>query len=358
VSERASKARRAEEPSERRDERSREEGLIANSRLRAVALGGGHGLHASLSALRQLTSELTAIVTVADDGGSSGRIRNELGLLPPGDLRMALTALAGLTPDEAMWSRLLQHRFGGSGALAGHPVGNLLITGLMDQLQDPLAALAIVADLVGAVGRVLPMSPVPLDLVADVDRLDPDDPARVRRIRGQSSIAATPGRVRGIRLLPPGAPACAVAVDAVRESDLVVLGPGSWFTSVIPHLLLRELGHAIATTRATVVVTVNLVPQAGETPDFSPEELLRVLQDHARDHGGLRIDAVVADVDSVPDPQGLRQFARGIGARLVLSEIAADDSAARHDSTRLAAAYRRALQATEVEATEEGSQWR
>jgi uncharacterized cofD-like protein len=149
-----------------------------------------------------------------------------------------------------------------------------------------------------------------------------------------------------------------VAVDAVRESDLVVLGPGSWFTSVIPHLLLRELGHAIATTRATVVVTVNLVPQAGETPDFSPEELLRVLQDHARDHGSLRIDAVVADVDSVPDPQGLRQFARGIGARLVLSEIAADDSAARHDSTRLAAAYRRALQATEVEATEEGSQWR
>ncbi len=329
-----------------------------NSRLRAVALGGGHGLHASLSALRQLTSELTAIVTVADDGGSSGRIRNELGLLPPGDLRMALTALAGLTPDEAMWSRLLQHRFGGSGALAGHPVGNLLITGLMDQLQDPLAALAIVADLVGAVGRVLPMSPVPLDLVADVDRLDPDDPARVRRIRGQSSIAATPGRVRGIRLLPPGAPACAAAVDAVRESDVVVLGPGSWFTSVIPHLLLRELGHAIATTRATVVVTVNLVPQAGETPDFSPEELLRVLQDHARDHGGLRIDAVVADVDSVPDPQGLRQFARGIGARLVLSEVAADDSAARHDSTRLAAAYRRALQATEVEATEEGSQWR
>ena len=155
---------------------------------------------------------------------------------------MALTALAGEDRDDAMWASVLQHRFGGHGALAGHPVGNLLISGLLDRFGDPLAALANVAELVGAVGRVLPMSPIPLDLVAEVDRLDPDDPARTRRIRGQSSIAATPGRVRSIRLLPPGAPACAAAVDAVRESDVVVLGPGSWFTSVIPHLLLRELG--------------------------------------------------------------------------------------------------------------------
>lgn len=326
--------------------------------LRAVALGGGHGLHASLSALRRLTIDLTAVVTVADDGGSSGRIRNELGLVPPGDLRMAVTALAGEAPDNTMWATLLQHRFGGSGALAGHPVGNLLLSGLMDRFGDPIAALARVAELVGAVGRVLPMSPSPLDLIAEVDRLDPDDPTRVRRIRGQSSIAATPGRVRNIRLLPPGAPACAAAVDAVRESDLLVLGPGSWFTSVIPHLLLRELAHAIATTRATVVVTVNLVPQAGETPDFSPEDLLRLLDDHARDHGGLRVDAIVADVDSVPDPEELDRYARGIGACLVLSEVAADESAARHDPTRLAAAYRRALQEVGVTAKEEGSQWR
>src|SRR5206468_8478046 len=133
--------------------------------------------------------------------------------------------------------------------------------------------------------QVLPMSPLPLDLVGQADRFDPDDPDRRRAIRGQSSIAATPGRVVSVSLLPPGAPACANAVDAVREADVVVLGPGSWFTSVLPHLLLRELGRAIATTRATVVVTVNLVPQAGETPDFSPLELLRVLQEHARDRG-------------------------------------------------------------------------
>jgi uncharacterized cofD-like protein len=310
--------------------------------LRAVALGGGHGLYASLSALRLLTTDLTAVVTVADDGGSSGRIRRELGTLPPGDLRMALTALAGPSASDARWAELLQHRFGGSGALAGHPIGNLLLTGFLERYGDPVGALAEVAQLVGAVGRVLPMSPVPLDLIAEVDRFDPDDPDRIRRIRGQSSIASTPGRVRGIRLLPTGAPACASAVDAVREADLVVLGPGSWFTSVIPHLLLHELGKAIASTDATVVVTVNLVPQAGETDDFSPEELLRVLGEHAEKHGGLFIDAIVADADSVPDHASLRAYASDIGARLVLSSISADETAERHDPARLAAAYRTA----------------
>lgn len=315
----------------------------ALNRLKVVALGGGHGLHASLSALRLLTHDLTAIVTVADDGGSSGRIRRELGELPPGDLRMALAALAGDHPRNRLWAELLQHRFGGDGVLAGHPVGNLVLTGLLEQLRDPVAALAELATLVGAVGRVLPMSPVPLDLIAEVDRFDPDDPVRTRRIRGQSSIAATPGRVRHVRLLPTGAPACAAAVDAVRDGDVVVLGPGSWFTSVIPHLLLHELGYALASTKATVIVTVNLVPQAGETDDFSPEELLRVLGEHAERHGGLFVDAIVADVDAVPDPQSLKAYARDIGARLVLSSLAADDDAARHDPVRLAAAYREAI---------------
>ena len=242
------------------------------SDLRAVALGGGHGLHASLSALRLLTPELTAIVTVADDGGSSGRIRRELKVLPPGDLRMALAALAGTGPEQEQWADLLQHRIGGHGVLAGHPVGNLILTALLERTSDPEAALAQLGVLVGAVGRVLPMSPVPLDLLAEADRFDPDEPGKTRLIRGQSSIAATPGRVKAVRLLPPGAPACASAVDAVREADLIVLGPGSWFTSVIPHLLLRELGTALCATSARVVVVLNLVPQVGETDDYAPHQ--------------------------------------------------------------------------------------
>jgi uncharacterized cofD-like protein len=309
-----------------------------------VALGGGHGLHATLSALRRVSDDVTAIVTVADDGGSSGRIRHELPVLPPGDLRMALTALAGDDAVHQAWAQLLQHRLGGTGVLAGHPVGNLVLTGLLESAaSDPVDALARVGSLVGAVGRVLPMSPVALDLVAEADHFDPLDPERTRRIRGQSSIAATPGRVRSIQLLPQGAPACADAVDAVREADAVVLGPGSWFTSVIPHLLLRELGRAVATTRARVIVTLNLVPQPGETEGYEPTDLLRVLCEHADPVGGLRIDAVIADIDAVVDEKDLGDFTRSIGASLILSKLASDASPDLHDPQRLAEAYRTAL---------------
>jgi uncharacterized cofD-like protein len=314
-----------------------------SSRPKIVALGGGHGLHASLTALREITDDLTAVVTVADDGGSSGRIRRELRVLPPGDLRMALAALAGTDAVHASWAELIQHRLGGDGVLAGHPVGNLMLTALFERNPDPTIALAQLAGLVGAVGRVLPMSPVPLDLVAEADRFDPADPARSRHIRGQSSIAATPGRVRSVRLLPAGAPACAQAVDAVREADAVVLGPGSWFTSVIPHLLLRELGRAIATTQARIIVILNLVPQAGETDQYEPHELIRVLRRHAEPFGGLGIDVVLADEDAVLDPRPLTEYVREIDARLILSRLASEDSPALHDSVRLSGAIRQAL---------------
>jgi len=312
--------------------------------VKAVALGGGHGLSASLAALRLVTTDLTAVVTVADDGGSSGRIRHELNVLPPGDLRMALAALASDDPAHQAWAELLQHRLGGAGVLAGHPVGNLMLTGLLDREDaDPVAALARMGELVGAVGTVLPMSPVPLSLVGSADRFDPADPERTRQIRGQASLAAALGRVRSVRLLPSGAPACAAAVDAVRAADLVVLGPGSWFTSVVPHLLLRELGVALATTRATVVVTINLVPQPGETDDYGPVDLIRILREHAEPVGGLRIDAIVADEEAVLDTKELAAYAREVGARLLLSKLAADDNAELHDPVRLSEAFREAL---------------
>jgi uncharacterized cofD-like protein len=256
---------------------------------------------------------------------------------------MALAALAGDGPDHVAWAELLQHRLGGSGVLAGHPVGNLLLTGLLEKTGDPISSLDTLARLVGAVGRVLPMSPVPLDLIAEADRFDPDDPTRQRLIRGQSSIAATPGRVRSVRLLPPGAPACAAAVDAVRDAELVVLGPGSWFTSVIPHLLLRELGKAIARTRGRLLVVLNLVPQAGETDDYQSHDLLALLQKHAEPFGGLPIDSVLADADHTLDLEELDRYVRGLGARLVVSKLAADDSVERHDPERLSRAIRDAF---------------
>jgi uncharacterized cofD-like protein len=305
-----------------------------------VALGGGHGLAASLAALRRLTRHVTAVVTVADDGGSSGRLRRELGALPPGDLRMALAALAGDDEWGHTWVEVLQHRFGGTGALAGHPVGNLLLTGLAETLGDPVAALDTVATLVGAVGRVLPMSPQPLEIAAEVTGLDDADPARVRRIRGQVAVATTVGRVASVSLVPAAPPACAEAVRAVAEADLVVLGPGSWFTSVLPHVLVPDLLDALVSTGARRVVALNLAAQPGETAGFSPQQHLEVLSAHAP---GLRVDAVVADTDAVSDPRGLMSSVSALGARLVLAPVAAGDGTARHDPERLAAAYRQVL---------------
>jgi uncharacterized cofD-like protein len=302
---------------------------------RVVALGGGHGLAAALAAWRRLTPQLTAVVTVADDGGSSGRIRRELPVLPPGDLRMALAALASDNERTQAMAQLLQHRFGGTGVLAGHPVGNLVLTGLAEMHGgNTVRALDDLCRLLGARGRVLPMADVPLDLVAQVESVDPDDPARMRRIRGQVAIAGTSGRVRDIVVSPPDPPVSSAVLDAIATADIVSLGPGSWYTSVLPHLLVPRLREALAATAARVVVVLNLEPQPGETDGFSPEEHLTVLQAHL---GGVALHTVIADADSVVDRHGLLSAVHECGAELVLAPVALD-GAPRHDPARLAEA--------------------
>ncbi|MDQ1715087.1 MAG: hypothetical protein QOC60_1032 [Frankiaceae bacterium] len=304
---------------------------------RVVALGGGHGVSAALSALRLVTDHLTAVVTVADDGGSSGRLRKEFpGLLPPGDLRMALAALAGET-DDHVWRQLVQHRFGGDGELAGHAVGNLLISALSQLYGDPVLALDTVNALLGGPGRVLPMSTVPLDIVAEVMGAGAD-PKEITQVRGQHAVATTSGRVMGVHLLPDNPPACPQAVAAIAAAEWVVLGPGSWFTSVLPHLLVPDLAAALATTAARRVVVLNLAAQPGETKGFSPEAHLDVLEAYA---SGVRIDVVVADVSHVPDPHGLMSVARDLGAEVVLAPVAREDGSPRHDAVRLADVFAR-----------------
>ncbi|SDF05918.1 gluconeogenesis factor YvcK family protein [Pseudonocardia oroxyli] len=322
--------------------------------MRAVALGGGHGLAATLTALRRLpeVTDVTAVVTVADDGGSSGRIRRELGgLLPPGDLRMALAALA----DSDRWAALVQHRFGGTGALAGHAVGNLMLAGLMETTGDPVAALDAMSGLLGVRGRVLPMSTVPLDIEAEVSGLG--EPGGLHRIRGQVAVASTPGRVERVWLHPAQPPACDQAVEVIRSADVVVLGPGSWFTSVLPHLLVPALHAALVETAARRVVVLNLAPEPGETPDFSPEQHLAVLAAHAPD---LRLHAVVADGAAVAVPRRLRQAARAMmeeGGRVHLAPVAAADPLVpRHEPAALAVALREVF--VQVENEGEAQAWR
>ena len=308
-----------------------------------VALGGGHGLAASLQALRRVTDDLTAVVTVADDGGSSGRLRRELGVLPPGDLRMALAALCGDDEWGQTWSRVAQHRFRSAGDLHDHAVGNLLIVALWELLGDSVAGLDWVARLLGAHGRVLPMSVVPLDIEAVMAVEDPGADGGVAgaetalaTVRGQVAVATTPGRVVHVGLVPDRPPACSEAVTAVRDADWVVLGPGSWFTSVIPHLLVPELAQALCTTEARRVVVLNLSPQPGETADFSPETHLEVLARHAPD---LRLDAVLADRAAVPEPDRLREVAAELGAEIHLGDLARHGVADQHDADRLASAF-------------------
>ncbi|MGH4013346.1 MAG: gluconeogenesis factor YvcK family protein [Pseudonocardiaceae bacterium] len=308
--------------------------------LKAVALGGGHGLYATLTALRIITDDVTAVVTVADDGGSSGRLRRELGVLPPGDLRMALTALAATDRGSARWRELFQHRFRGTGALAGHAVGNLVLAGLLEVLGDPVAVLDEACRLLGVRGRVLPMADEPLDIEADVAGLD-GDPTLLRRIRGQVAVATTPGRVHRVRLRPDRPRGCAEAVRAVREADLVVLGPGSWFTSVLPHLLVPDLAGALVSTAARRILVLNLVPQPGETAGFSPEQHLQALSGHAP--SGFTVHAVLADIDAVPVPARLHRCAAELGGHAYLHRIADNGSADRHDPVALAAALHRIL---------------
>ncbi|MBV9313447.1 MAG: uridine diphosphate-N-acetylglucosamine-binding protein YvcK [Pseudonocardia sp.] len=312
---------------------------LADRPLRAVALGGGHGLYATLSALRMLTDALTAVVTVADDGGSSGRLRGELGVLPPGDLRMALTALAADDTGGSRWGELFQHRFGGTGALAGHAVGNLLLAGLIEVLGDPVAALDEACALLRVRGRVLPMCTHPLVIEAEVTGLGPD-PHKSAQIRGQVAVASTPGRVQRVWLRPKQPSACREAIEAVWAADVVILGPGSWFTSVLPHLLVPELRDALVGTPAQRLVVLNLAPQPGETAGFSPEQHLDVLNQHAPE---LRVHVVLADSAAVPVPERLRRSAEALGGRAVLAPIGEPDGTPRHNPAALAEAVRGVL---------------
>ncbi|MET8264639.1 2-phospho-L-lactate transferase CofD family protein [Micromonospora arida] len=384
---------------------------------RVVAFGGGHGLSASLRALRHCAPELdldiTAVVTVGDDGGSSGRLRAERGGLPPGDLRQALVALAGDHPATRRSAGLFQHRFAavpvgvpGSGAtgpgpaagvdpdrdgaaprgtdaaqrgtdaahrgtdaaqrgtdaaqrgtdtaprgtgaalrgtdgasagtdgLTGHAVGNLVLCGLMELLGDPVAALEHAGAMLGAVGRVLPMSRQPVGIEARVRGADPAAPDEVRTVSGQHQVAVTTGRVESLRLTPSAPPACAEAIEAIRAADWLIFGPGSWYTSVLPHLLVPQLADAIVSTSARRLVTLNLAAEK-ETLGLSVADHLAALHWYLPE---LKVDLVLADAKAVGDPEPVERAAESLGARLVLAPVAVVDGTPRHDPAALGAA--------------------
>ncbi|SCE85166.1 conserved hypothetical protein, cofD-related [Micromonospora haikouensis] len=315
-------------------------------RARVVAFGGGHGLSVSLRALRRCVPELdldiTAVVTVGDDGGSSGRLRARRGGLPPGDLRQALVALAGDHPATRRTAGLFQHRFadtpgdpvGTDDGLAGHAVGNLVLCGLIELLGDPVAALEHAGAMLGAVGRVLPMSRQPVGIEARVRGADPAYPDEVRTVRGQHQVAVTGGRVESLRLTPTTPAACAEAVAATAEADWLIFGPGSWYTSVLPHLLVPGLAAAIVASPARRLVTLNLAAEK-ETLGLSLADHLATLRHYLPE---LAVDLVLADSKAVGDPAPVERAAESLGARLVLAPVAVTDGEPRHDPAALGAA--------------------
>lgn len=319
-----------------------------NSHPHITSLGGGHGLYQTLLAARSCQpASITAVVTVADDGGSSGRLRRELGMIPPGDLRMALAALASDDEGGQLWARTLQHRFGGHGALAGHALGNLLIAGLTEILGSEQAAFDRIAQLTNSAGRVVPVCNQPLEIEADVSGLD-DDPRIMRPVRGQVAVASTPGSVRRVRLIPEAPTANPLAVEAITNANLVTLGPGSWFSSVIPHLLVPDITDAISQSRAMRVVVLNLSSEPGETQGFSSERHIHMLSQHAPT---LQVDKIVVDSGSITtksERDNMQRAASALSADVVYRDVRIeDDNGARidrHDPDKLAEVLRDLLE--------------
>jgi len=301
---------------------------------KVVALGGGHGLAATLSALRTITSEITAIVTVADNGGSSGRLREEFEIFPPGDLRMALAALCADDEWGRTWADIMQHRFVSSGDLNGHALGNLLLASLWSINDDSVVGLDRVGSLLKVVGRVLPMAAVPLDIEATFNT----STGRIV-VRGQKEVATAKGRIESLRVIPQNPPARIEALTAIRVADWITMGPGSWFSSVMPHLLVPMQLDALCRTKAKKILILNLDSvsnsySAGE--EFSgstPEEHLELFAQYAPE---VKIDYFLVDTSVVRNEKSLAAIARKLGGQVVAVDIRKAPGSVHHDVAQLA----------------------
>lgn len=312
---------------------------ILNRGPRVVAIGGGTGLPVVLRGLKEYTSNITALVTVADDGGSSGRLRGEFRIPPPGDIRNCLVALAD---TEGLMERLFMHRFEQGAGLAGHNFGNLFILALAAVTGDFEEAIRQSSQVLAIRGRVLPVTLRQVTLDADL--------ADGRTVRGESEIGRSTAPIRRVRLVPPDPPPLEEALTAIDEADIIVLGPGSLFTSVIPNLLVPGIADRIRRSSALKVYVCNVMTQPGETAGFTHADHVRSLVEHA---GPGLIDLCLVNTAAVPGPvarryadmgsEPVRGFPLGPGVasqgiRTVGLPLLADGDVVRHDPERLARA--------------------
>jgi uncharacterized cofD-like protein len=300
---------------------------------RIAVIGGGHGLATLLRGLKEHTHNLTAIVTVADDGGSSGRLRESTGILPPGDIRNCLAALSN---DEALMEQLFQYRFSsGDSALEGHSFGNLFISALTEITGSFEQAVAESGRVLSVYGRVLPATLHDVKLVADLQV--PHSNSHVR-VKGESSIPATAGAVHRVWLEPSNPPAYPSAVNELLKADMIVLGPGSLFTSILPNLLVRDLAAAIRNSSALKVFICNVATQPGETDNFSCGDHIRALEEHVgRDIFDMVITTKRGE-GQLPEGAEWVPMEEGLEAKYPIynANLADPLAAGRHDSIKLA----------------------
>lgn len=299
---------------------------------RIATIGGGHGLSTLLRGLKVYTRNLTAIVTVADDGGSSGRLRESFGILPPGDIRNCLAALSN---DEEMLTQLFRYRFSGASGLDGHSFGNLFITALAEITGSFEDAIAESGRVLSVSGRVLPSTLHDVKLVADVEL--PNVPNQVR-VLGESSIPKVAGRVRHLWLEPSDARAFPPALNAILNADMIVVGPGSLYTSLLPNLLVPDLLGAINASRALKVYICNIATQSGETDLYSCSDHVRALEEHIGDH---LFDIVLCNDNYEgqlnEDSQWVRTDEKMLSdSRVYCSDLSDTSYPWRHDSEKLA----------------------
>jgi len=314
-----------------------------------VALGGGTGLSALLRGLKQHvvprhdpypTSQrpivdLAAIVTVTDDGGSSGRLRRENRILPPGDIRNCMVALS---KDETLLSRLFQYRFSAGWGLTGHNFGNLFLAALTHITGDFAEAVRVSSRVLAIRGRIFPSTLENVTLKALLEN--------GKLVRGETRITASRSKIEKLMLSPPHARPLAEALEAIRQADLILMGPGSLYTSILPNLLIPEMARAIARSRAPRVYIANLMTQPGETTDYSVAEHLRALEEHVKPK---ILDFVVANRQPISEAVAKRYRREGaaqvqvdagrlrrMGAHVLLGNLLEEHSVIRHHPTRLA----------------------
>lgn len=303
--------------------------------FKIVAIGGGHGLATSLRGLKKIASKLTAIVTVADDGGSSGALRRDIGILPPGDIR---SCLAALSDDEEFLTQILQYRFPAESSVGGHNLGNLLLTALANITGSFEGGIGELSRLLSIHGNVMPSTLTDINLVAEIETENDGIPC-IERVFGESMIPERNGRIVDLSIEPADAAANPTALREILSADLIALGPGSLFTSVLPNLKVRGIYQAILAAHGKTFYISNVCTQPGETDDFTCYDHARIIRDALP---GAVLDGIICNNNHEPTLSGPAQWVK-IEERLLSEfivfqgDLIDDKYPWRHDPDKLAA---------------------